>query len=165
MPYFTGCEKKDENQDNETSLTNTILSESSNNDPYDNIHSNNPLPNNSTPVNSENTNNNENPGNQQETSENFGIIYPSSGQTISGNPITIYGVGLKRSKLSSFSVMVNTDKLYDQNGHLEGSGSDWSYSEVYLSGTEQYNNHTIKATAGYTDGTSDSATLEGIVRQ
>ena len=93
----------------------------------------------------------------------FSITYPVSGQKINANPITIKGVGLR--DVSSFRVRVYTDDWYEQTGsYSKSSNNSWKYSDVYISGTGEYNNHTIEATVTHSDGTSDSSTITGIKR-
>lgn len=140
-PYLGGCE---DNKSENPQLTNSTCEQTS----------------------STSCNQNHDDSTAENSSQTFAITSPNSGDIVTINPIKLCGVGLKRSKLTNFRVRVKTDDWYEQNGNLDNSSkSSWEYSPVYVSGQGEYNNHTIEVTASYNDGTSDSATLENIVRQ
>jgi hypothetical protein len=93
----------------------------------------------------------------------FGIVEPSSGTVVSSETITIKGIGFRDP--SDMVVSVRTDRWYDQTGALHHSeNNSWSYGPVYLSGTGNFNNHTIRVTAIHSDGTTETAEVSGITR-
>lgn len=98
--------------------------------------------------------------------DDFAIVWPQSGETVTSDRISIKGVGLEEN-YTHIEVRVKTDKWYDQpttiNEHSHNNS--WRASPVYLKGQGQYNNHTIEMKVFYDDGTTDFSKVSDIIRQ
>lgn len=96
-------------------------------------------------------------------SAKLAITSPASNDTSVYGTIIIFGVGMRDVASASFSVL--TDGWYDQSGTLHVSDNNsWSFYPIYLDGTGQYNNHTIKLTVRHTDGTVETVESTHVVR-
>jgi hypothetical protein len=95
---------------------------------------------------------------------NFAVVYPQAGETVDSEVVTVTGIGFREA--AGMMVSVYTDQWHNQSGTFRHSDNNsWSYSPVYLSGRDQYNNHAIRVTAIHEDGTTETVEIRGIVRE
>lgn len=92
----------------------------------------------------------------------FAIVEPQPDSTVDYRYVKVRGVGMK-DNVSEFRCLVYTDKWYNQTYAYERFDDGSWETAANLEGQGQYNNHTIRVEVFYSDSTSDSAEVRGII--
>lgn len=94
----------------------------------------------------------------------FAITYPSTNNPVNFSEV-IEGTGLKEG-YAEVRVRVKTNHWWDQPGTVERKeDNSWTYNRACFGGDGVYNNHTLEVTTVYSNGVTETATVDGLVRQ